>query len=178
MSMALRQSPSELVDVVPEKDGNPNIKTPDWMPDLSAQKGVLGRLATYVMVYPRTSFVVLAVILAVSFLVLAPIVVAVVYLALGAGAYALWTRIRRLRMPRIVPLSQSSSFRLQNPRQDLTQLITLDLVAILFSAFGVLTALDAGQMVTGTVITLVFAGLAWRLTVLALKEMRGRFYFQ
>ena len=176
--MALRQSPTELTDGVPEKDGSPDIKIPDWVPDLTAQNGPLGRLATWVMVYPRTSFVVLAVVLATSFLILAPILVVLIYLALGAGAYALWSRIKRLRMPRIVPLSQNSSFRLQKPRQDLTQLIALDLVAILFSFFGVLTALDAGQSVTGSVIALVFAGLAWRLTVMALKEMRGRFYFQ
>ena len=176
--MALRQSPSELVDVVPEKDVNPDIKIPDWVPDLTAQKGALGRVATWVMVYPKTTFVVLALVLVASFLVLAPIIVAVVYLGLGAGAYALWSRIKRLRMPRIVPLSQNSSFRLQNPRQDLTQLIALDFVAVLFSTFGGITALETGQMVTGSVIALVFAGLAWRLTILALKEMRGRFYFQ
>ena len=176
--MALRQSPSELVDVVPEKDVNPGIKIPDWVPDLTAQKGALGRVATWVMVYPKTTLVVLALVLVASFLVLAPIIVAVVYLGLGAGAYALWSRIKRLRMPRIVPLSENSSFRLQNPRQDLTQLIALDFVAVLFSTFGGITALETGQMVTGSVIALVFAGLAWRLTILALKEMRGRFYFQ
>lgn len=170
--MAFRQENPDIDDVISE------VKPPAWAPDLSAQNGAFGRLATLVMMYPRAAFVVAAVILIFAFLVLAPILVAVFYMALGVAAYVLWGRIKRLRMPRVIPLSHSSGFQLQNPRQDLTQLIGLNLVALLFAFFGGVMIWDGGQTATGAMVAAFFGGFALLLARMAFKEIRGRLYFQ
>lgn len=170
--MALRQDNLNIEELTHD------VKRPDWIPDLSAQNGVFGRLATLVMVHPRLALIAAIITLVVVFFVLAPIVVVAVYVALGVGAYALWTRIRRLRMPRIIPLSHSSGFRLESRRQDLTQLIGLNLVATLFAFFGGVMVWDGGQLITGGAITAVFSGFTAVLLRLSFKEVRARLYFR
>ena len=170
--MAFRQTVPAVEEIVPE------VKASTWVPDLSAQKGLFGRLATLVLVYPRTSFVVTAAILVLAFLVLAPILVAAFYVLLGAGAYALWSRIKRLRMPRVIPLSHSTDFQLQKPRQDLTSLVMMDLLAGLFAGFGGIMYWQGSDAATGGTIAVAFGALMILLTRMVLRELRGRLYFQ
>ncbi len=170
--MAFRQENPNIDDIVPE------VKRPDWVPDLSAQNGFLGRLATWVMAYPRLAFTTTAVLILGAFLFLAPILVAAFYILLGAGGYALWSRIRRLRMPRVIPLSHKAEFRLGKPRQDLAQLVMLNLVAVLFTFFGGVMVWDGNHMATGATVAVAFGGFSAVLLNMTLKEIRGRLFFR
>ena len=170
--MAFRQQNPDVEEIVPE------VKAPSWAPDLSAQNGVFGRLATLVMAYPKTASVLVAIILVFAFLVLAPVLIAAFYIGIGALAYALWGRIKRLRMPRVIPLSHKSGFRLQNPRQDLTQLVALNLIALLFAYFGGVMAAGGGQATTGIVVAAFFGSFALVLARMTFREIRGRLYFR
>ncbi len=170
--MAFRQKNLEKDDFAPDVD------PPDWVPDLSAQLGVFGQIASFVRAHPRMTFLATGAVLIAAFLVLAPIIAAIFYIFIGAVGYALWTRIKRLRMPRVIPLSHSAGFRLQRPRQDLTQLLALNFVAALFTFFGAVMALEGSQANTGIFVAAVFGGFTLVFIRMAFQEIRGRLYFQ